>query len=171
MSRSPGIPAELTERPFSLDEARKAGLTLSALKGRAWRRLGYELYCWSELEVDAWSLLSAWRKVLPSGAVFAGATAAWLLGLDIEPTRPVEIRVPPWSGVRSRAGLDVRRSEVQPGEIVTVRGLRSTALHRTLMGTGNDEAKTWETPASSCGSTHHVLGPTNHEPSYALGEP
>jgi len=97
LARSPCIPAELTKRPFTLDEARNAGLTLSALRGRAWRRLGSELYCWTELDVDHWSLLSAWRHILPSEAVFAGATAAWLLGLDTQPTQPVEIQIHPGS--------------------------------------------------------------------------
>ena len=133
VARSPCIPAELTRRPFTLDEARNAGLTLSALRGRAWRRLGSELYCWTELDVDHWSLLSAWRHILPSEAVFAGATAAWLLGLDTQPTQPVEIQIHPGSGIRSRSGLDVRRCEIPPGDIVTVRGLRATTPHGTLI--------------------------------------
>ena len=133
VARSPCVPGELTKRPFSLEEARKAGLTLSALRGRAWRRLGYEIYCWTELPVDHWLLLSAWRRALPSAAVFAGATAAYLHGLDLEPTRPVEIQAPPDSGIRSRPGLDVRRCLMPPGEIVTVRGLDATTLHGTLI--------------------------------------
>ena len=88
------MPAELTKGPFSLDEAGKAGLTLGALKGRAWRRLGFELYCRAGLPVDHWAMLSAWRRVLPPEAVFAGATAAYLHGFDLEPTPPVEIQVP-----------------------------------------------------------------------------
>jgi uncharacterized protein DUF559 len=133
VARSPKVPAKLTKGPFSLDEARRAGLTLSALRGRAWRHLGYQLYCWTEVQVDHWSLLSAWRRVLPSEAVFAGASAAWLLGLDIEPTHPIEIQVPTGSGIRSRPGLDVRRCVIPHREIVSSRGLRGTALHRTLI--------------------------------------
>lgn len=132
MARTPRIPRELTSRPFSLDEARAAGLTLSALRGAAWRRLGAELYCWREWREDPWLLLSAWRRVLPPETVFAGASAAWLAGLDLEPTGPVEVVVPPGSGLRSRKGLSVRRCELPPAEVVTARGLRATALPRTL---------------------------------------
>jgi very-short-patch-repair endonuclease len=134
MARTPRIPPELTRRPFSLAEARAAGLTLSALRGRAWRRLSTELYCWREWREDSWLLLSAWQRLLPPEAVFAGATAAWLLGLDLEPTDPVEIVLPRCSGIRSRASLSVRRCEIPPSEIVLIRGLRATALPCTLAG-------------------------------------
>jgi very-short-patch-repair endonuclease len=70
--------------------------------------------------------------VLPPESVFASATAAWLLGLDMTPIDPVEIVVPIGSGVRSRAGLSVRYSEISRNEISTVRGLRATTLRRTL---------------------------------------
>ncbi len=132
MSRRPFIPHELTKKPFSLVEARTAGLTLSGLRGKAWRRLGAELYCWRGLREDPWLLLTAWRRLLPREAVFAGATAAWLLGLDLRPNNPVEVVVSARSGVRSRDGLSVRRCEISRREIVSARGLRATALRRTL---------------------------------------
>ena len=132
MARTPRIPLELTKRPFSLEEARAAGLTLSSLRGKTWRRLGAELYCWQGLHEDPWLLLSVWRDLLPPDAVFAGATAAWMLGLDFDPTNPVEMIVPPGSGVRSRPGLSVRRCEIGSSEAVGVRGLRATTLPRTL---------------------------------------
>lgn len=134
VARTPCIPPELTSTPFTLDEARAAGLTLSALKGKAWRRLSAELYCFAELSEDPWLLLSAWQRSLPADAIFAGATAAWLFGLDLEPTDPIEIVVPPGSSIRSRKGLIVRRCEVSPAEVVSIRGLRATALPFTLAG-------------------------------------
>ena len=133
MARTPFIPPELTKSPFSLKEARNAGLTLSSLRGKAWRRLGAELYCWQGMRTDSWLLLSAWRGLLPPDAVFAGATAAWIHGLDFHPTNPVEIVVPHGSGIRSRPGLSVRRCEIPSCETVTVRGLRATTLPRTLL--------------------------------------
>lgn len=132
MARPPHIPRELTTRPFSLAEAREAGLTLDALRGRAWRRLGSQLYCWEGVQGNAWLQLVAWKKVLPREAVFGGATAAWLLGLDLDPIHPVEIVVPSSSGVRSRSGLTVRRCEIAPHEVVTVRKLPATHLLWTL---------------------------------------
>ena len=115
-----------------MEEARKAGVTLSGLRGKAWRRLGAELYCWSGLREDPLLVLTAWRRALPPESVFAGATAAWLLGLDMSPIDPVEIVVPAGSGVRSRAGLSVRHCEISRREIVSVRGLRATSVYRTL---------------------------------------
>src|SRR5260370_23861693 len=133
MGRKPFIPPQLTKKPFSLEEARKAGVTLSGLRGKAWRRLGAELYCWSGLREDPWLVLTAWRRVLPPESVFAGGTAAWLLGLDMSALDPIEIVVPVGSGVRSRVGLSVRYCEISRNEISTVRGLRATTLRRTLI--------------------------------------
>ena len=132
MSRTPRIPPALREKPFSLGEAHAAGLTKSSLKGRAWRRLGTELYCRSSLPGDPWQVLSAWQDVLPAEAVFAGATAAWISGLDFNPTDPVAIVVPPRSGLRSRPGLSVRRCQIPASEAIKVRGLRALTLHRAL---------------------------------------
>jgi len=118
--------------PFSLDEARDAGLTLTALSSKAWKRIGAELYQWAELPEDHLLTLAAWQRVLPPEIVFVGATAAWLHGLDLEPSNPVEVAVPASSGLRSRAGLVVRRSEVPRVDLVSIRRLRATTLPRTL---------------------------------------
>ena len=126
------MPRELTKGPFLLSEARRAGITLSALKGKTWRRLGAELYVWDGAGADHWRLLSAWHRRLPREAVFAGVTAAWMLGLDFEPAVPVEVVVPIGCGVRSRPGLSVRRCELSPDEVTVIRGRRATAPHRTL---------------------------------------
>jgi hypothetical protein len=104
------------------------------LRGKKWRRIGTGLYRWSELPDDPWLTLSAWSRVLPSEAVFVGATAAWLFGLDVEPADPVEVVVPASSGIRTRAGLLVRHREIPRGEVVSVRGLRTLALPLTLAG-------------------------------------
>jgi hypothetical protein len=126
------IPEEFKIRPFTLQEARDVGLTSRALEGKKWKRIGAELYRWSELQEDHWLTLSAWRRALPPETVFAGASAAWLYGLDLEPTNPVEVVVPLSSGIRSRVGLKVRRSEIPPSELATVRGLRVTSVPLTL---------------------------------------
>jgi len=132
MAPRPRIPPQLTRRAFSLQEARAAGLSRTSLRGKAWRRIGSELYCWRGLEDDPWKLLSGWRRILPRDAVFAGATAAWLHGIDLDPIRPVEVIVRPNSGLRSRAGLNVRRCQLTPSNVVRVRGLSATSISRTL---------------------------------------
>jgi very-short-patch-repair endonuclease len=129
---TPRIPHELTERPFSLDEAREAGLTWSALRGKAWRRVGPRLYRLDSLPDDPLLTLFGWQRVLPPETVFIGATAAWLHRLGLEPTKPVEIALPVSSGVRSRDGLMVRRLEIPRHELVSIRGIHVTALLRTL---------------------------------------
>lgn len=134
VGRRPSIPAELKRRPFTVDEARHAGLTLRALSGKSWSRVSAGLYRWCELPDDPWLTLAAWRHVLPAEAVFVGATAAWLFGLDLTPTDPVEVLVPPSSGIRTRAGLLARHGEIPPAEVVTIRGLRATSLLLTLAG-------------------------------------
>jgi very-short-patch-repair endonuclease len=126
------IPDQMKRGPFSLAEARSVGLTKSALRGKTWQRLGSELYSWAGTPHDAWLLLDAWRRVLPPEAAFAGATAAWMFGLDLEPTKPVEVVVPLSSGLRSRFGLSVQRCEVPAAEVISIRCLRATALPRTL---------------------------------------
>jgi very-short-patch-repair endonuclease len=77
-------------------------------------------------------VLSAWQLQLPPDAVFAGKTAAWLFGLDLDPLNPIELIVPSRSGVRSRPGLNVRRCDIPRCDVVKVRGLTTTMVHRTL---------------------------------------
>jgi uncharacterized protein DUF559 len=134
MGRRPRIPAELKKRPFTVDEARDAGVSLRALSGKSWSRIGTGLYRWSGLKDDPWLTLSAWQRVLPAEAFFIGASAAWLCGLDLQATDPAEVGVPPWCGIRTRAGLLVRHLDIPPAEVVTTRGLRATSLPLTLAG-------------------------------------
>ena len=133
MGRRPQVPSELTKGPFSLEEARARGLTRSALRSTAWQHLGSELYCRNGVREDPRRLLSAWQRLLPPEAVFAGATAAWILGLDLVPNNPVEVVVPARSGVRSRDGLSVRHCRISRDETANIRGLPATKLHRTLL--------------------------------------
>lgn len=132
MARPPRIPQQLTKRPFSLREALACGVSLSSLKGKAWQRLGHELYCWIGLPNNPIAVLAAWQRRLPRAAVFGGATAAWLFGLDLAPLDPIEVLVPPRSGIRPQAGLRVRRSEIAAEDSVTIKGLRAASLHRSL---------------------------------------
>lgn len=131
--RASRVPHELAIRPFSLDEARLAGLAPSALKGKRWRRIGASLYCWHGLKPDVRSLVAAWRRSLPPEAPFAGRTAAWFHGLDLEPDGRVEVCVPVRTQLRSREGLDVWRCDIDASEITIVRGTRVTTVGRTLL--------------------------------------
>ena len=132
VARTPRIPPELTKRPFTLQEAHGAGLTRSSLRADVWRHLGRGLYCWKYLGDDPWLSLSGWQHALQAEVVFAGASAGWLFGLDLDPVNPVEILVPAHSGIRSRNGLRVSHSLVPAMETVVIRGLRATSIDRTL---------------------------------------
>ena len=154
MARHPRIPIELTRRPFTLEEAFRAGVTKSMLKGRSWLRIGSKLYKWSGTTEDHWRLLAAWQRRLPAYAVFSGATAAWMLCLDFSPHDQVEIAVPSRSGIRRQHGLSVRRAEISAEDIVAVRGLRATSLIRTL----SDVCLSWQASRRSWHSTWRLPG-------------
>ena len=132
MGRYPSIPDALRRRPFTLAEARDAGLSRKHLSGRSWRRLGSEMYCWTGWLEDPWGLLAAWQRRLPPDAVFAGVTAAWLWRVGANLARPIEAIVPLTSGTRSRPGLTVRRATVEADDATEIRGFPVTTLERTL---------------------------------------
>src|SRR5436190_17420239 len=69
--------------------------------------------------------------VSPAEKVVVGASAARIHGLDLERDYK-EIAVPPSSGVRSRRGLLVRHVSFPADDIVNVRDVWVTSLHRTL---------------------------------------
>ena len=69
---------------------------------------------------------------MPPDAVFAGPTAAWMHGLDLEGNDFVEVGVTLKSGIRYKDGLSVRHLIFEPGDVTTIRGLSVTTIHRTL---------------------------------------
>ena len=132
VGRKPLIPDELTHGPFTLDDARRAGLRRWHIEGPSWQRLGAGTCIWSELEANPMHLLAAARRRLPHGAAFSGLTAAWLHGLDVMPAAPVEATVPLAARVSARSGIILRRSSLAPDDVVRVRDLPATSIARTL---------------------------------------
>ncbi len=126
------MPRELLNGPFTLDHARRAGVSRSALRGKQWQRLSTGLYSAREAPDDPFEVLRGWLRALPEGTAFAGATAAWLHGLKVDPLNPIEVVVGPDGGVRSRPGLYVRRCVMKSPDLLKVRGLPASTLHRTL---------------------------------------
>jgi hypothetical protein len=113
MPPKPAVPSELRHRPFTVSEARRAGLARWHLEGASWRRVGRGLYVWAGLAETPAQKLEAARLRLPASAAFSGKTAAWLHGLDVAPCDPIE------------TVLDGR-------DVVVRRGFRTTSLARTL---------------------------------------
>lgn len=130
VARRPIIPPELRHGPFTLEEAREAGLY--RLRGKSWKRLAPEVWVWTGLRENPLARLTAVSRRLPTTAVFSGRTAAWLHGHDLPPCDPVEVTVPLGTGISARAGVSLRRAELQPAEIVLLKGLPATSILRTL---------------------------------------
>lgn len=139
MPRRPQVPLALTSGLFTLAEARAAGISRAQLQGKAWRRVGRNLFAWSGLASNPLHELRALSKRLPANAVFSGSTAAWLHGLDVPVGAPFEVIVPPDAGVSGRAGVRLRRTRLSVEEIVQRRGLSATSIARTLF----DLARSW----------------------------
>ena len=137
MARSPAIPSELTIAPFTLDDARRVGISPRQLQGASWTRLGRGLYVWSRLAANVGLRLSAIQSQLPPTAAFSGITAARLHGLDLGPAgAPIEVTLPRGSGISPRVGVLIRRSVLREADLVVRQGLRTTSLLRTLAELG-----------------------------------
>lgn len=108
------------------------GLSLSALRGKSWQRLGSRLYRWTAASDDPWPVIDAWHRMLPPRAVFMGHTAAWMHRLDVHATNPVMVALPHDCRLGSRAALDVAYLNVLE-ECVAIRGIRATTIERTLL--------------------------------------
>ncbi len=132
LSRTPAVPAELTRGPFTVADARRAGLERWHLEGASWRRLGHGRYAWAGLAEDPPLSLAAARLSLPANAAFSGKTAAWLHGLDVAPCEPIEMILPGRGSGWEKGGVRVRRDALDESEVVTRRGLRAISLLRTL---------------------------------------
>lgn len=126
---------EVTKRvfggPFTLDDARAAGLSRGALRGSSWRRVASRLYTPADLPLDMWQLLGTWRRLMPREAVFAARTAAWMHGVPLRASDPICVIVPP-NMTMQRAGVMARRCLLPESETVAVKGLPATTLHRAL---------------------------------------
>jgi very-short-patch-repair endonuclease len=129
-------PNELMRGPFSIDEARSAGLGRRSLEGASWRRIGPGTYISAALAQDPLHRIEAARRRLPAGAALSGLTAAWLHGLDVTPCDPIEVTVPPGAGVSGRAGIVVRRSDLAANDVVQLRGMPATSMVRTIADLG-----------------------------------
>lgn len=132
VSRRPFVPLELTRGPFTLAQARRAGLARWHLEGASWRRLGAAIYAWAGLSETPVLKLEAARLRMPASAAFSGTTAAWLHGLDVAPGEPIEVTLPGDGEGWERGGVKVRRVELDDCDVVARRGFRTTSLLRTL---------------------------------------
>jgi len=122
----------MPDGPFTVEEARAAGIERWHLRSRKWARLARGFYVPTEIAQTPLVQLEAATRRLPDAAAFSGLTAAWLDGLDVTPCDPIEVTIPREAGVSGRAGMRVRRRPLPAGDVVLVRGLRATSIVRTL---------------------------------------
>jgi very-short-patch-repair endonuclease len=113
------VPSELKTGPITVSEAAAAGVPWGRLRGSSYSSLGAGVYRWAELELSA-----------------------WLHGLDVKPCDPIEVTLPDPLGTRRLSGAAVRRSLLNPAEIVTRRGLPATSALRTVIDLAGREPLT-----------------------------
>jgi hypothetical protein len=101
VGRKPTVPEALTVGPFTVAEARQAGLKRWHLKGASWTRLTRGTYISKRLANDPIRKLEAARIRLPAESAFSGQTAAWLHGIDVPPCDPIDATVPRPSAFRN----------------------------------------------------------------------
>ena len=132
VGREAFLPPALTRGPFTVDEARLAGVERWHLRGANWRRVARGMYVWSGVPDTPIAKLVAASHRLPNVAAFSGLTAAWLHGLDVSPCDPIEVTVPRNAGISGRVGIRVSRSPLPEVDVVLIRGLRVTSVVRTI---------------------------------------
>lgn len=132
VARNPIVPRELILGPFTVADARRAGLKRWNLEGASWRRLGPGVYAWAGLAENPMLRLAAARLRIPESAAYSGKTAAWLHGLDVAPCDPIEVILDGHGEGWERGGVRLHRANLDYGDLVVLRGFRTTTLVRTL---------------------------------------
>ena len=123
--------------PFTVAEARQAGLRWSDLQTSHWKRMSRGQYASVTMPQDAWLKLLAISRRMPVKYAFSGLTAAWVLGLDNTLDDPVEVTVPRDVPVRARAGVRLRRAALPESDVIVRNGLRATSAMRTVCDLGS----------------------------------
>jgi very-short-patch-repair endonuclease len=129
---TPRIPRELTKGPFTVEQARRHGVSRAQLLGASWRRLGPACYAWREIADSPMTRLKAVALRLPAAAVFIGSTAAWLHGIYTALWVPIEVAVPRISTTSRLVGVAIRRCSIPATETSIRDGLRVTSAVHTV---------------------------------------
>ena len=117
---------------LSVAQAIARGISWRRLQRSDWQRVGPGQYTRPH-EADIVTRLTAVSLRLPAGAAFAGRTAGWLHGLELPPCSPVEAIAPLSCRISARAGVSLRRAQLEFDEIVDVKGLPVTNPIRTVV--------------------------------------
>lgn len=119
-------------------------LTRDALRSAAWRRVFRGVYADAELPDTFGVRVRGARLLMPSFAVFAGRTAAFLLGAPslVGSAAPVEVSVPAGRQFGPVTGMRIRRVRLPDAELTQVGGFRCTRGLRTALDIARAESVT-----------------------------
>ncbi|MEU2348127.1 DUF559 domain-containing protein [Modestobacter sp. NPDC049651] len=108
-------------------------VTKEQLSRGLYRRVLRGVYVSPGIRFDHELVARAASLVMPPDAVLAGRSAAvWWDGRTADPRDPVRVVVPPGSAWRGPHGVQVHRTELGPGDVVTTDdGVRITSVERT----------------------------------------
>lgn len=127
----------LQSGPFTVADARQAGMHWDELQTKFWIRISRGQYAWAGLPRDRVLALRAVAHRMPSAYAFSGGTAAWLLGLDSLWCEPVEVTIARDVPVRARAGVRLRRAALPDSDVVVREGFPATSAMRTVCDLGS----------------------------------
>lgn len=138
-------PIELTE-PATLAELRGRGLSkwqvIAHQEAGELRRVLHGVYVGAQVADSLELRVRAARKVIRPGSVVRDRTAAWLHGVDVfgyaetEVLPPIETCVLPHGSPTVRGGVDGRRRDLLPRDLMIVDGLTLTTPLRTALDLG-----------------------------------
>jgi very-short-patch-repair endonuclease len=124
-------------------------LTKTQLTSTAWRRLFRDVYADAALPDTHETAIAGAALIVPPTAVFAGRSAAYLLGAEslAEAATPVEVIVPEADRFGPVTGLRIRRTAVPDHDVRTVRRLSCTVPVRTALDLARFEGLSDSVPA------------------------
>ncbi|KWX69092.1 type IV toxin-antitoxin system AbiEi family antitoxin domain-containing protein [Mycobacterium sp. NAZ190054] len=122
---------------ITYDQARAAGLSRRAVQRRVqsglWRRCGRGVYFVDDRPFSDAARIRAAVWGYGDRAVASGLTAAWWHGLCRFAPAVAEVTVPRDSHGRRHDGTRVRRRDLDPADVVELKGLQVTALPLTVV--------------------------------------
>ena len=132
----PTRPTALRGRVFRGRDAVAVGLvTRNQLSSRAWRRLFRDVYADAGLPETHGAAVAGAALIVPRMGVFAGRSAAYLLGAEslVDPATPVEVVVPDATGSDRSSGLRIRRASLPSSDVRSVSRYLCTTPVRTAL--------------------------------------
>lgn len=126
-------PPSLVVAPFTLAQARRVGVSPTALQSAPWRQVFRGVWAHEAVPETREMRLAAARLVLPTHAVLCGQTAAWIHGADVRRVDDLDVHVSFAKGarIRRRPGLVVTQETLALNDIADIEGTSVTTAVRT----------------------------------------